>query len=221
MAETIETTALVGGVPVDDPDIARVIVDASAIEDAIEQLAALVALRMREFSVFVPVATGGCAFASDLLRHVYVTQRAMREGDGTRAYDRPVVACAMASSYGDGTVSGGATGVTTPGAATVRGKRVCVLEDIIDTGKTAMAIAEALYAAGAEEVAIIALMDKQARRDATAQKYFEDKNMKMACAFLCPDEFVVGYGMDYQGKYRELPFVGVLKPEIFGASGEK
>ena len=70
----------------------------------------------------------------------------------------------------------------------------------------------------AEEVAIVALMDKQENRDKEAAEYFTSKNMKIACAFQCPNEFVVGYGLDYKGKYRDLPFVGILKPEVFAGS---
>lgn len=198
----------------DDPDVASVLFDATAIEGALETLAALVVMRMNEFSVFVPVTTGAMMFASDLLRQTYVTQRTLR-AELDRPYDRPVIACAACASYGDGTVSGEAKTTHAPSEATVRGKRCVIIEDIIDTGKTVVALAKELYARGAEEVAVIALMDKQARRDEACAKWMREKDMKIAAAFMCPDEFVVGYGLDYRGKYRELPFVGILKPEIF------
>ena len=204
----------VAGLPVDDPDVASVLFDATAIEGALETLAALVVMRMNEFSVFVPVTTGAMMFASDLLRQTYVTQRTLR-AELDRPYDRPVIACATCASYGDGTVSGEAKTAHAPSEATVRGKRCVIIEDIIDTGKTVVALAKELYARGAEEVAVIALMDKQARRDEACAKWMREKDMKIAAAFMCPDEFVVGYGLDYRGKYRELPFVGILKPEIF------
>lgn len=212
----------VAGRPVEDPDVASVVCDAEMIEGALETLAVLIVSQLKDFSVFVPVATGAMTFASDLTRQCYVTQRVVRD-DVVRTYARPVIACATCASYGDGTSNEGAkVDVRAPGAEVVRGRKVVILEDIIDSGRTAMALAKVLYEQGAEEVALIALMDKRERRDPEATKYFEEKNMKIACAFLCPDEFVVGYGLDYQGKYRDLPFVGILKPEIFaGEGGEK
>ena len=205
---------------VDDPDIDRVLVDAEMIEGALEQLAALMVMRMNDFGIYVPVTTGAMMFASDLMRVAYVTQRKIRS-EVVRAYDRPVVQCASCSSYGDGTESGdaGEVKVELP-RCDVKGKKVCIIEDIIDTGRTCMRLAAALYEAGAEEVAILALMDKSAKRDPEATKFFESKNMKIACCFMCPDEFVVGYGLDYAGKYRDLPFVGILKPEIFKSGKE-
>jgi hypoxanthine phosphoribosyltransferase len=206
-------TPKVSGLAVEDPDIDSVLFDATMIEGALETLAVLMVHRMADFEVYVPVTTGALMFASDLIRQTYVVQRLFRT-EVVRPYARPVVACASASSYGDGTTSAGTPATTLP-RCEVRGKRVVLIEDIIDTGRTCVTLAKALYDAGAEEVAIVALMDKREHRDKEATAYFESKNMKMACAFQCPDEFVVGYGLDYQGKYRDLPFVGILKPEVF------
>ena len=215
-----DVTPKVSGVPVDDPDVSSVLYDAKMIEGALEQLAALVVMRMGEFEVFVPVTTGAMMFASDLVRSVYTMERMLRE-ELQRGYKRMVISCATCASYGDGTTSDASRGVEVRmPSCDVKGKRVCILEDIIDTGRTVMSLAKALYDAGAEEVAIIALMDKSTRRDAAATKFFEEKNMKIACAFMCPDEFVVGYGLDYGGRYRELPFIGVLKPELIAAGAD-
>lgn len=216
-----DVTPKVAGVPVDDPDVSSVLYDANMIEGALEQLAALVVSHLGDFEVFVPVTTGAMMFASDLVRSVYTVERMLRE-ELQRGYKRMVISCATCASYGAGTTSDANVEVEVRlPSCDVKGKRVCILEDIIDTGRTVMALTKALYAAGAEEVALIALMDKSARRDAEATKYFEEKNMKIACAFMCPDEFVVGYGLDYGGRYRELPFIGVLKPELIAASAEK
>ena len=209
-------TPKVSGLPVEDPDIDSVLFDATMIEGVLETLAALMVHRMADFEVYVPVTSGAMMFASDLIRQTYVVQRMFRT-EVDRPYARPVVACAGASSYGNGTTSAGTPETTLP-RCEVRGKRAVLIEDIIDTGRTCMALAKGLYDAGAEEVAIVALMDKQENRDKEAAEYFTSKNMKIACAFQCPNEFVVGYGLDYKGKYRDLPFVGILKPEVFAAS---
>src|SRR6056300_1743994 len=85
-----ETMPKVASELVDDPDIDRVLVDAEMIEGALEQLAALMVMRMNDFGIYVPVTTGAMMFASDLMRVAYVTQRKIRS-EVVRAYDRPVV----------------------------------------------------------------------------------------------------------------------------------
>jgi len=223
--DAADVTPSISGVAIDDPDVDAVLYDANMIEGALEQLAALIVMKLGEFETFVPVCTGGIVFASDLMRAVYVMERMLRE-EIARGYTRKVIACAQCASYGDGTTNEGKEVKVGLPKCDVRGKRVCILEDIIDSGRTCAALAKALYDEGAEEVAIIALMDKSARRDPAATKFFEEKNMKIACAFMCPDEYVVGYGLDYKGRFRELPFVGILKSTIYtdadaAASAEK
>jgi len=88
-----------------------------------------------------------------------------------------------------------------------RGKYILVVEDIVDTGITLSKVRELLYAKGAAEVKIVSLLNKPEGRkvDIEADYY----------GFVVPNEFVVGYGLDYNQKYRNLPYVGVLKPEVY------
>ena len=147
-------------------------------------------------------------------------------------------------SYGAGTSPGA---VALGAAPHVRGRHVILVEDIVDTGATLAALRAALMspAVGAASVAACCLLDKPARRGprppaetalappaaaatATAASAAAPAADSAAApsaplaeyvGFLCPDEFVVGYGLDFDGAYRSLPYVGVLKPEVFGGKG--
>ena len=111
-----------------------------------------------------------------------------------------------ASSYGAGTESSGRVRVDA-GGPDVRGRHVVLVEDIVDTGRTLAAVVARLRAEGAASVTTCTLLDKTARR-------VVDVHMDHSC-FACPDEFVVGYGLDFDERYRTLPYVGVLKPEAY------
>jgi len=116
-----------------------------------------------------------------------------------------------ASSYRDATVSSGAVEIKSNLTESLEGREVIIIEDIIDSGKTLVKITEMLSTCGAKSVEICTLLDKPARRD-------RDVTLKPKyCGFTIKDEFVVGYGLDYAEKYRNLPFVGVLKPEIYNS----
>lgn len=85
----------------------------------------------------------------------------------------------------------------------IRGRSILLVEDIIDTGKTIKVVKELLYSKGAKDVKIVALLDKPEGRKV-------DINADWV-GFVIPDEFVIGYGLDYNQKYRNLPYVGVIK----------
>lgn len=133
---------------------------------------------------------GAFVFAADLLRHVDI------EG--------LTVDCVRASSYGAGTETSGSvvlSGLTTD----VAGRHVLLVEDIVDTGLTLAKLKAKMAELGAASVAVVTLLNKPSRR--------VNSEVPDYVGFECPDAFVVGYGLDYAGKYRELPFVGVLRPE--------
>lgn len=90
----------------------------------------------------------------------------------------------------------------------VKGRHVIFIEDIIDTGKTLKAVGEIFADRGAESIVCCALLDKQARREVQG---LNDKYIGHSC----PDEFVVGYGIDYAERYRNLPYVAALKPCVY------
>lgn len=87
------------------------------------------------------------------------------------------------------------------------GKCVLIVEDIIDTGRTLKSVKQMFYNKGAKDVKIVALLNKPEGRVVDIEADWE--------GFKIPDEFVVGYGLDYDQKYRNLPYVGILKPEIY------
>ncbi|MCI7802110.1 MAG: hypoxanthine phosphoribosyltransferase [Floccifex porci] len=90
---------------------------------------------------------------------------------------------------------------------TCDGKCVLIVEDIIDTGKTIKAVKQMFYNKGAKDVKIVALLDKPEGRQVDIEADY--------VGFTIPNEFVVGYGLDYDQKYRNLPYVGVLSPSVY------
>ena len=111
------------------------------------------------------------------------------------------------SSYGAGTKSSGNVRMLYDLEADIAGKDVLIVEDIIDSGNTLCALKELFHKRGARSVRCCCLLDKKERREAPIQADY--------VGFDVPDKFLVGYGLDYAGKYRNLKFVGTLKPEIY------
>ncbi len=124
---------------------------------------------------------------------------------------QPQVHEIRASSYGDGTVSSGTVKVLTGHDVPVEGRDVLILEDIVDTGRTIAALREHLLASGARSLAVAALLNKPSRRVVPVELRY--------VGFEIPDEFVIGYGLDFAGKYRELPDVAIYDPALAGAAG--
>ena len=111
------------------------------------------------------------------------------------------------SSYGNGTVSSGEVKIVKDLNTNVEGRDLLLVEDIIDSGRTLSYLADMFKYRKARSVKIVTLLDKPEGRvvDITADYV----------GFLVPNEFVVGYGLDYAERYRNLPYVGILKPEIY------
>ena len=128
--------------------------------------------------------------------------------DLVRAIDLPLeVDFMVVSSYGSGTESSGELSIAKDLSTPVEGRDVLIIDDILDTGLTLSLLSEQLKARGAASVRSAVLLDKKARR-----KHPVDCSY---VGFFCPDEFIVGYGLDYAQAYRALPYVGVLKPEVY------
>jgi hypoxanthine phosphoribosyltransferase len=139
--------------------------------------------------VLVGVLKGSVVFIADL----------MREIDLKLAIDFMAV-----SSYKDGTVSSGDVEILKDLTNPIRGKDVIVCEDIVDTGLTLFRLMEILGSRGANSLRIATLLDKPEPR--------LKKELKIDyCGFQIPNKFVVGYGLDAAGRYRNLPFIGVVK----------
>ena len=111
------------------------------------------------------------------------------------------------SSYGDSTESSGVVRILKDLDHSIEGKDVLIVEDIVDSGITLSYLTEYLKARKANSIEIVTLLNKPARRK---------KNIFVKyIGYDVPDEFIVGYGIDYAEKYRNLPFIGVLKPEVY------
>ena len=111
------------------------------------------------------------------------------------------------SSYKNSTKSSGVVQITRDLQCDITGRNLIVVEDILDSGNTLAYLKEYLMNRGAASVSIVTLLDKPARRQ---KAIYAD-----IVGFEVPDEFVVGYGLDYAQKYRNVPYIGVLKPEIY------
>ncbi len=131
--------------------------------------------------------------------------------DLMRAIDLPLTVDTMCvSSYGSGTISSGSVNIKKDLDRDIRGKDVIVVEDIIDTGITMAALVPLLRQRGAASVELAICLNKKERRE-------KEVDVKYT-GFDVPDEFIVGYGCDYAEKYRNLPEVCTLKPEVYTRS---
>ncbi len=111
------------------------------------------------------------------------------------------------SSYQNGTKSSGVVQITRDLQEDINGRDIIIVEDILDSGNTLMFLKNYLMAKGAASITIVTLLDKPSRREkAITADYI---------GFVVPDEFVVGYGLDYAQQYRNMPYIGVLKPEVY------
>ena len=141
--------------------------------------------------VFVGVLKGCYIFMADLLREVKI--------------DCSVDFMAV-SSY-NGTNSTGAVNINKDLKSDIYGKHIILVEDILDSGVTLNYLKNYLMVRQPASISIVTLMDKPSRRKANVYADYS--------CFEVPDEFVVGYGLDYNEKYRNIPYIGVLKKEIY------
>lgn len=142
--------------------------------------------------VVVGVLKGSVVFVADLVRNIPAKLE---------------MAFVGASSYGAGTTSGDLKLNFFPMDEEIRGRRILLVDDILDTGRTMSRLKKEMYERGASDVKTCVFLDKPSRRAV-------DMEADYAC-FEVKDLFVVGYGLDYAGRYRNLPYVGALKPEHY------
>ena len=142
--------------------------------------------------VFVGLLKGSVQFMADLIKNI----------DLMCTVDFMCV-----SSYGNGTKSTGRVNIIKDLSEPIDGKNVVIVEDIIDSGNTLNFINRYFSAKNARSVRICTLLDKPSRREVEIDVDY--------VGFEVPDEFVVGYGLDFREYYRNLPYIGVLKPEIY------
>lgn len=145
-----------------------------------------------KFPLAIGVLKGAMPFMADILRHIN-TYLEMDFMD--------------VSSYGSGTRSSGEVKIVKDLDTKVEGRHLLIVEDIIDSGLTLEYLVDLFKYRKAKSVKIVTLLDKPAGRTA---------NIKAdIVGFEVPNKFVVGYGLDYNQKYRNLPYIGILKPEIY------
>ena len=112
------------------------------------------------------------------------------------------------SSYGAGTTSSGQVQITKDLSEDITGRHIIVVEDILDSGNTLSYLLNILEHRHPASVRLCTLLDKPERRTKPVDLHYR--------GFTIPDAFVVGYGLDYAEKYRNLPYIGILKPEVYG-----
>ncbi len=176
-------------------DIDRILYSEAEIVSGIDRVAREVTREYsgRDFTV-VSVLKGSCVFASDLIRRIPIPLE---------------LAFLAASSYGDGTESGQLEVNFLPAGNEIEGRNLLLVDDILDTGRTLHGLKQELARRGAAEVRTCVFLDKPSRRAVPLEpdfRVFEVQNL-----------FVVGYGLDYAGRYRNLPYVASLREEIYSS----
>lgn len=165
-----------------------VLYPAEEIAARIKVLAAEVAARKPKDLLVVPVLKGSFIFAADLIRAMH------------HAGLSPEVDFMMLASYRDATVSSGNVEILRDITTVVKGRDVMLVDDILESGRTLAFAKDLLAARGANSVMTAVLLEKPGHLAANIGADFR--------GFVCPDKFVVGYGMDMAHQFRELPFVG-------------
>lgn len=174
-----------------DENMEKVLISKEEIDRRTSELAEQITREYRgKRLIMICVLTGAMVFFADLIRKI----------------DLPLeVDTIVASSYGSGTTTSGSVRITKDIKYDISGKSVILVEDIIDTGVTLQTLTKMLATRAPESLRVCSLLDKPSRRKVD----FEGDYV----GFKIPDEFVVGYGLDYAEQYRNLPEVCTLKPQ--------
>jgi hypoxanthine phosphoribosyltransferase len=194
---TAEAPAPVTRQPQLEEDVAAILITEEQIRAKVAELGAQLSADYAGRSLtLVSVLKGSLPFMADLMRQISV----------------PVTIDLMeVSSYGGpSTETSGLVRILKDLSASIEGKDVVIVEDIIDTGLTLNYLVRYLRGKNPRSLRICALLDKPARRLVEIAIDYR--------GFTIPDQFVVGYGLDYGEHYRNLPFIGVLKPEVYSAT---
>jgi len=177
-----------------DQDVLKVLYTEEEIARRVRELGEEMYQELKDKKpIFVSVLRGAFIFMADIVRACQVPCD---------------VEFISVSSYGNSTTSSGAVQITRDIHQDITGRHLVVIEDILDSGNTLAFLKNYFLSKGAASVTICTLLDKPSRRTkAITADYI---------GYTVPDEFVVGYGLDYAQKYRNLPYIGVLKPEVYG-----
>ena len=177
-----------------DNDIQEVLFSEEQLKNRVQEIARQITAdyQGKEIMLF-SVLRGSFVFMADLCR----------------AIDLPCTLDFMAvSSYGKGTKSSGQVQITKDLSEDITDRHIIVVEDILDSGNTLSYLLKILENRHPASIRLCTLLDKPDRRVKPVQVHYS--------GFTIPDAFVVGYGLDYAEKYRNLPYIGILKPRVYG-----
>ena len=177
-------------------DIAKILISQDELAQKVNELAQKITQDYRHSNrqlVLLIILKGSMPFATDLMRQIPLPLE---------------VECMKVSSYGASTKNSGEIKITLDLMRDgLDNLDILIVEDIVDSGRTLARLTQLLRNRGANSVKTVTLLDKPDRREVSFSPDY--------CGFVVPNEFVVGYGLDYAEKYRNLPLVGVLKPEVY------
>lgn len=177
-----------------DNDIQEVLFSEEQLKNRVQEIAQQITADYQGKEIMlISVLRGSFVFMADLCR----------------AIDLPCTLDFMAvSSYGKGTKSSGQVQITKDLSEDISDRHIIVVEDILDSGNTLSYLLQLLQARSPASVRLCTLLDKPSRRTKEVELHYS--------GFTIPDYFVVGYGLDYAEKYRNLPYIGILKPCVYG-----
>jgi len=179
-------------------DIKKVLITEHQIQEKVAELGAIISKDYQgKNPILISILKGGVVFLADLMRKITIPIEIEFLG---------------ISSYGKSTKSSGVVKIVKDLNIDIRGRHVLIIEDIVDTGLSLTYIKNMLIARNPQSLKICALLDKY---EARVQEIFIDYP-----GFQISNEFVVGYGLDYAEKYRNLSYIGVLKPEYYKQKGD-
>lgn len=174
-------------------DLQEVLLSEETIQNKVKELGEELSKEYQDrFPLVIGVLKGAMPFMADLIKRMDIHLE---------------IDFMDVSSYGDRTVSSGEVKIIKDLDTTVEGRDILIVEDIIDSGLTLNYLVELFKYRKAKSIKIVTLLNKPSGRQVDLKPDIE--------GFTVPDSFVVGYGLDYAERYRNLPFIGVLKPEIY------
>ena len=174
-------------------DIAKVLVTEEEISSKVKEIGRKISEDYKDKNLLlVSILKGSVAFMADLMRAITIPCQ---------------IDFMSVSSYGSGVKSSGVVKIIKDIDVEIEGFDIVIVEDILDSGLTLSYLMDILKTRKAKSIRICTLLSKPERRKVDVEVSYE--------GFVIPDEFVVGYGLDYDEKSRNLPFIGVLKPEIY------
>lgn len=176
-----------------EQDMKEILLSEEVIQAKVQELGRVLSNDYRDKNpLVICVLKGAAPFMSDLIRRMDIHLE---------------IDFMAVSSYGTSTKSSGVVRILKDLDATVEGRHVLIVEDIIDSGLTLSYLVDMLQGRNAASIRIATLLDKPHQRSVDLTPDY--------CGFVVPDEFVVGYGLDYAEKYRNLPYIGILKKEVY------